>query len=98
MRTALPALGGFEHLAVKHGFGADVNAAGGFVEQEDVGVLVEEAAEGDFLLVAAGEGADGLAADCARTSRRWMRALGGGELLGARDEAVFGERRRGGRG
>lgn len=36
-------------------FGADVDAAGGFVEDDDVAVTFEPFSEDDFLLVAAGE-------------------------------------------
>jgi len=41
------------------GLGADVDAAGGFVEDDDGGLGREPAGEEDFLLVAAGEIANG---------------------------------------
>ena len=45
--------GEFADEFVDLGFGGDVDAAGGFVQEEDFGLGMEEAADGDFLLVAA---------------------------------------------
>ena len=48
------------------GAGADVDAAGGLVEQQDAAAAQQPPGEHDLLLVAAGEGAD-LAGDAGRT-------------------------------
>jgi hypothetical protein len=52
-------LGEVAHEAVDFGFCADVDALGGFVEDQDFGFGGEPTGECDFLLVAAGESADG---------------------------------------
>ena len=53
------ALGGeLVNQAVDVGFAGDVNAARGFVQKQAIHVVVEQAGERDFLLVAAGEVCD----------------------------------------
>ena len=47
--------GEFVEELVDFGLGADVDAAGGFVDDEDVAIAGEPFGEGDFLLVAAAE-------------------------------------------
>ena len=63
-------------------FGGDVEAAGGFVSQEDVDIVFEEAGECRFLLVAAGECADGLCGALAFDAEFFDPADGGGVLFG----------------
>ncbi len=48
------------HPLVDLGFAQDVDAARRLVEKEDVGFLVEEPGQGDFLLVPAGKPGRGL--------------------------------------
>ena len=52
--------GEFVDQLVDLGFGSDVDAAGGLVEEEHVDVMEEQSCDGDFLLITAGEIADGL--------------------------------------
>ena len=56
--TPLPRGGQVVDDAVDVLLGADVDAAGGVVEEEDVGIAQQPAGEQDLLLVAAAEGAD----------------------------------------
>ena len=51
--------GEFVEELVNFGLGADVDAAGGFVDDENVALAGDPFGEGDFLLVAAAEGGDG---------------------------------------
>lgn len=65
-RLGLPALlwitGGKRiHQFVDLGFAGNVDAAGGFVKQKDIHILVQQAGDGHFLLIASGERADALA-------------------------------------
>ncbi len=83
---------------VDGGFGADVDAAGRFVEEEDVGIVMEEAGEGAFLLVAAGEIADGLKDVAAFEGEGVGPAVGGAALGAGTDEAQRAEGGRGRRG
>jgi len=76
-----PGYGELVDEAVDVLLGTDVDAARGFVEEEDVGVVAKEAGEGDLLLVAAGEIADALA-----------RAGGADAEAGDPLRAVAGER------
>ena len=55
-----PLLGELGDQGVDLGLGADVDAAGGFVEDENLRLGGEPAGDDDLLLVAAGEGADAL--------------------------------------
>ena len=50
----LAAVGQGLEQAVDFEFGADIDAAGGFVEEEDVAVAQQPFGDDDFLLVAAG--------------------------------------------
>ena len=55
------ALGGqFRHQLFDLKFGADIDAAGGLVEQQQARMRSEPASEDDFLLIAAAEEAHGL--------------------------------------
>src|SRR5207248_3358068 len=72
---------------VDGGFGADVDAAGGLIEQEDVDIVVKQAGDGDFLLVAAGEVADGLADGATFELEGATPFFGGGLLQLGEDEA-----------
>src|SRR6185503_9244647 len=48
-------VGGFADEAVDLGLGADVDSAGGLVEQQDAGALAHPSGDEELLLVAAGE-------------------------------------------
>ena len=52
-RIALPCGGQLADQAIDLGLGADVDAAGRLVQEQDVGLLVEQPRQGHFLLVAA---------------------------------------------
>ena len=81
------AIGGeFADEFVDLGFAGDVDAAGWFVEEEDFGLAMEEAADGDFLLVAAGEFADGLQRAAGADAEAVHPIAGGAVLLGEIEE------------
>lgn len=83
--------GEFADEFVDLGFGGDVDAAGGFVEEKDLGVAVEEAADGDFLLVAAGEFGDGLERVAGADAEAIDPGGGGAALVGAVEDGGAGE-------
>ena len=79
-----PALGGqLADQFVDLGLGADVDAAGGLVEQEDLGLDQEPAGEDALLLVAAREAGDRNVA-AGRLDRQLLDRPGHGTALGAR--------------
>ena len=83
---ARPSLDEVVDQAVDLDLGADVDAAGRLVEDEDARLRLEPFREHDLLLVAAGERA-GLRRDRRRSiERRSRNELGGGPLLGRSDE------------
>ena len=84
--------------SVDFGFGADVDAAGGFVDDEDFWAEGEPFGEDDFLLVAAGEVA-GLGFGCGGFDAEGGDLLLGGLAFGgAVDEAGDGVAEEGGEG
>ena len=60
MSTALPSAASVVDEAVDLLLRADVDATGGFIEEKHVHPVTEHPGEGDLLLIAAGELADGL--------------------------------------
>ena len=64
------------------GFAGNVNAARGFVQKEAIYVVIEQAGERDFLLVAAGEVCDGLCRSrCANAEARYPLAGNGAQFF-----------------
>lgn len=79
--------------ALDLGLGADVDAAGGFVEQQDLGLQAEPAGQQDLLLVAAGELADLLFGARRLDPQPLHEDLDDAVLLGAGDDTGAGEAR-----
>ena len=91
-------LGEAAHEGVDLGFGADVDAAGGLVHDEDLRAGLEPLAEDDLLLVAAGELAD----DLVRAAGAGAELADGGggleRLVAEADEDAAGDALEGGHG
>ena len=93
-----PALGGQPaDQSVDLGLGADVDAAGGLVEQEDLRLDQEPAGEDALLLVAAREAGDRDVA-AGRLDRQLLDRPGDGAVLGARVDRAGRRSARGGGG
>jgi len=92
------ALGQIDHEAVDLGFGADIDALSGLVEDENGGRDVEPAGERDLLLIAAGERA-GLGVDRRGFDLEAIDVDGGDVIFGSGvDEAAGADRRERGHG
>ena len=74
--------------------GADVDAAGGLVEEEDARAGGEPLADDDLLLVAAGEGGGGLGDAGAADAEAADGVVGDGGLAGGAADAEAGDARR----
>lgn len=77
--------------ALDLGLGTDVDAAGGFVEQQDLGLKAEPAGQQDLLLVASGEFADLLLGARGLDPQPLHEDVDDAVLLGAGDDAGAGE-------
>lgn len=83
--------GEFADEFVDLGLGGNVDAAGGFIEEQNFRLRMEQATDGNFLLVAAGKFADGLKGITSANAKAIDPAGGGALLVFAIEETDVGE-------
>ena len=76
------------HEGEDFGFGGDVDAARGFVEEEDLRIAEKPLGDDNLLLVAAAEASDGLVDGGGADTETSAEAFGDDMLSSAADEAV----------
>ena len=87
-----PLTGEFIKKAMDFGLGADIDAAGGFIDDEEIALAREPLGEGDFLLVAAAETGDG-SIEAGGFDAELLDVLGSeGALTGFLNEAYAGDK------
>ena len=95
-KHASAAVGELMDELVNFEFGANVDATGGFIEEQNFGTNEEPFGEDDFLLIAAAESADGLRIGGVRCEADGGADLGDGGFHGSEIEEAGGTAREGG--
>ena len=83
----------FVEKLIDLGFRTDIDSASRFVQQKYIDFRMEQTCQSDFLLVATGEGVDGLAGGRAANGQFVDPMCGSGGLSGWRDESLRSEAR-----